>query len=150
LDLIASALVPLLAVWVYEVSNLVVLVAQGASVSISMTGWIPLGVAGVSQNGLSPLTKVFQIALATGLLVPIWALFSKARLLVAETFLLATLGVYLASAYWEMLSLLTVIPMAAHESLFVVGTGVITIVLLMELAYPLDLGPQPQPLRSYR
>jgi hypothetical protein len=147
-DLVASALVPLLGVWTYEFSNLIVLAAQGVSVSFSMAGWIPLGVAGVSQNGLSPLTKVLQIALATGLLVPIWALFSKARLLAAETFLLSAVAIYLASAYWEMLSLLTIIPFAAHESLFVVGTGIVTITMLKKLVNPAGSRPQPRPLPS--
>jgi len=139
----------LLAIWAYEISNLIVLAVQGVSVSLAMAGWIPIGVGGVSQGGVSPLTKVLQIALATGLLVPAWALFSKARLVVAETFVLSTLAIYLASAYWEMLSLLTILPMAVHESLFVAGTGVITIVLLRELPSPLGPGPRPQPLLSH-
>jgi hypothetical protein len=92
-DLVVSVLVPFLAVWVYEISNLIVMAAQGASVSLSMAGWIPLGVVGVSQGGLSPLTKVLQVVVATSVLVPVWALFSRTRLLVAETFLLSTVGI---------------------------------------------------------
>jgi hypothetical protein len=147
-DLGVSALVPLLALWGYELSNLIVMAAQGASVSFSLAGWIPLGVAGVSQNGMSPFTKVFQIALATGLLVPFWVVFSKARFSAAQIFLISMVGIYVASAYWEMLSLLTVIPMLAHETLFVAGTGAITLALLKKFASPAAFRQQSQPLGS--
>jgi hypothetical protein len=126
-----SALAPLVTVWAYEVSNLIVLVAQGATATLSLAGWIPLGVAAVSQVGLSPLTKLIQIVLATGMLLPIWAVLSRARLFVAKTFILAGVAIYLASAYWETLSLLTMIPMALHESLFIAGTGAIMASLLV-------------------
>jgi hypothetical protein len=129
-DLAVSALMPILALWIYEVSNLVVLVIQGAGVSLSMVGWIPIGVSGVTHGGLSPLTKVLQVIMAAGLLLPLGAFFSRERLLVAETFAVSTIGVYLASSYWEALSLLTVVPLAVHALVFIAGTSALAIVLL--------------------
>jgi hypothetical protein len=129
-DLAVSALVPFLALWIYEISNLVVLVTQGARVSLSVAGWIPLGVSGVSQGGLSPLTKVLQVVMATGLLLPLGTLFSREKLLIARTIVVSSVGVYLASGYWEILSLLTVVPMAVHTLVFVGGTSALSIILL--------------------
>jgi hypothetical protein len=129
-DLIAAALVPFLTIWLYEIANWVVLAVQGARVSLSTVGWLPLGVAGVTSGGLSPLTKVFQIALAVGLLLPLWKLFSKARLWIADAFIISSVGIFLASAYWEMLSILTVLPMAIHTGIFIVGASATVFVLL--------------------
>lgn len=107
--------------------------AQGASVSLSMAGWIPLGVAGVSQGALSPFTKIIQVAMATCLILPLGAMFSKKGLIIAESVVLSTVGIYLASSYWEMLSLLTVVPMALHTGIFIAGTCTLALVLAREL-----------------
>jgi hypothetical protein len=131
-----SASVPFLAVWLYEVSNLIVLAGQGYGVSLSMAGWLPLGVAGVSSGGISLLTKGLQIIVAVGLILPLGFVFSRSRLLVAETFVVSTVGIYLASAYWELLSILTVVPVALHTGLFIAGTSVLVVVLLREVSWP--------------
>jgi hypothetical protein len=129
-DLAVSASLPLLAVWLYEVSNYIVLAAQGNSVSLSTSGWIPLGVSDVSLGGISPFTKAAQVVVAVGLLLPLGTLMSRARLFLARTMVVSFLAVYLASTYWEMLSLLTFLPMAAHAGFFIAGAGAISIVLL--------------------
>jgi len=135
-DLTVSVLVPFLALWVYEISNLIALASQGDGVSLTLSGLIPLGVAGVSQGALSPLTKILQIAMATGLILPFGIIFSKKGLIIAETVILSTLGVYLASSYWEMLSLLTEVPMALHTGIFIAGTCAVVLVLARELDRP--------------
>ena len=129
-DLAASALVPLVTIWVYEISNVAVLAAQGAQVTLSTAGLLPLGVAGIVQSGLSPLTKVFQVVLAVGAILPLVVAFSRSKLLIAETFVLSSLGVYVASIYWEMLSLLTTVPIAVHTTIFISGTSGLTVVIL--------------------
>ena len=129
-DLAVAASMPLLALWVYEITNLAVLAAQGDEVTLSIAGWIPLGVAGVSQGGLLPLTKVLQMGLAAGLILPLRWLFARSGLRVAETFVLSTLGVYLASAYWEVLSLVTTVSMEVHSGIFIAGTAVLAFALL--------------------
>lgn len=95
---------------------------QGANVSLTVVGWIPIGVAGVSQGTLSPLTKVVQVMLATAFLSPLLVLFSKTRFPLAKDFTLAMVGVFVASTYWELLSQLTVVPMSVHIGIFLVGT----------------------------
>jgi hypothetical protein len=153
-DLTVSVLVPFLALWVYEIANLIALAAQGDGVSLSVAGLIPLGVAGVSQGALSPLTKILQVAMATSLILPLGAMFSKKGLIIAETVVLSTVGVYLASSYWEMLSLLTVVPMTLHTGIFIAGTCTLALVLARELDRPhhfrhparshlSNLGPRP-------
>jgi hypothetical protein len=129
-DLAVSASIPILGVWLYELSNLVVLASQGCSVSLSMLGWIPLGVAGVSTGSLSPVSKLAQVTLASVPLAVFGKLLSKVDLRMAEAFSISFVGVYFASMYWEMLSLLTTLPMVVHAGVFVTGTGCLLAFLL--------------------
>jgi hypothetical protein len=135
-EIALTAVLPFLAIWVYEISNMVAILVQGGQASLTVAGWIPVGVTGVSQGALSPLTKVVQILLATSLLAPLFALFSRAGFLVAKSFLLATAGTFVASTYWELLSQLTVEPMTVHVGIFLAGTAVLSFLLLRELAVP--------------
>jgi hypothetical protein len=128
-DLAASTAVLFGAVWIYEISNWISLGLQGYPASISIAGALPLGVVSVSPVGPSPLTKGLQVAIAVGLLLPALIGFARARLLVAEAFVLSTAGVYLASFYWEMLSVLTVLPIAVHTGIFLAGTCSVSILL---------------------
>ncbi len=129
-DLLLSASVPLLAIWLYEFSNWLVLAQQGFTVSFSMAEWLPLGVAGASTGVLSPATKVLQVALALIPMVIFARVLSRAELRGAEAFAVSFVGVYLASSYWEMLSLLTTLPMVDHIGAFVLGTGGLSALLL--------------------
>jgi len=142
-DLVASAAVPFVAVWVYEIANWLVLAAQGYVVSFSVTAGLPVGVAVVSAQGVSPLTKVFQVAISVGLLSPLAALFSRKGLFVAEAIVISTLGAYVASSYWELLSVLTVIPVAVHVLVFLAGTGILAAALLHALGQPRSLSLPP-------
>jgi hypothetical protein len=144
LDILASALVIFLSVWVYEISNAIVLAAQGFSISFNVAGPVPLGVAGSSWVTLSPWTKLLQIAIAIGLLLPIGVVFTKKRLHFAVALLISTIAIYAASAYWEMLSSLTVIPLAIHTGIYVAVTGTLTLALLWNLSRPLDLWYRPE------
>jgi hypothetical protein len=138
-DLAVAAVVPLLTVWLYEFSNLAVLAAEGEQVSMTVEGWIPLGVAGVSVNALSPLTKLAQVLLATGLLIPLTVLVSRARLALARALILAMAGAFLASTYWELLSQLSMIPMAVHVSVYLAATATVSFALLRRFMSPRQL-----------
>ena len=138
-DMVASASTPLLAVWLYEIANSIVLLVQGCTVTLSTAGLLPLGVAGVSSGGLSPFTKALQVLVAVIFMLPVGVFFSQKRLVIAETFVLSTVGIYLASAYWEMLSVLSGIPMVVHIGLFVAGADALTITLLWTLSSRLGL-----------
>ena len=126
----ASAGVPFLGLWVYELSNWIVLAPQGLSVTFSMAGWLPVGVAAVSSGGVSLLSKGLQVVIATSLLLPLCVLLSKKKLVTAKTLAVSTLGIYLASAYWEMLSALDTIPMAYHTFVFATGVSVASLAML--------------------
>jgi len=143
LDVIASILVVLLALWVYEIANAIVLVCQGFSVSFNLMGPVPLGVAGSSIESLSPWTKILQVPIAMGLLLPAGVVLSKKELPAAKAFLIASLGIYLASVYWEALSSLSMVPMDIHTCLYLAGTGALTTVLLRKLGPPLHLWYEP-------
>lgn len=139
LEIAVVAILPFLAVWLYEISNVIALSIQGENVSLTVAGWIPVGVAGVSQGTLSPVTKVVQVLLSTALLLPLFVLFSRSRFLIAKSFLVTMAGTFIASTYWELLSQLTVVPMAVHIGIFLTGTVAVSFLLLRELMAPRTL-----------
>jgi hypothetical protein len=139
MELAQVVILPLLAIWLYEVSNMIVLMVQGVGVSLTTAGWVPVGVAGVSQATLSPLTKVAQVLLSAGLLSPLYVLFARARFLVAKSFLLATIAIFVASTYWELLSQIPYVPMTLHVGVFVMGTIAVSFLFLGGLMVPRSL-----------
>jgi hypothetical protein len=144
-DLVVSASIPLLTLWLYEASNWVALTGQGYSVSFTMVGLLPLGVAGASTGAILPITKVIQLALAIGPLILGAKLLSRARLRVSEALAISFIGVYVASSYWEMLSLLDVLPMIVHVCVYISGTGLFSVLLLRlvrsDYVRQVNLGP---------
>jgi hypothetical protein len=127
-------MLPLVAIWLYEICNVLVLSVQGDTVSLTMNGWIPLGVAGVSTGVLSPLTKFAQVALATGTMIPLVACLTRARLAVSRALSISLIGVFVASTYWEFLSQLKSVPMSLHIGIFLGVTASISFGLLRGLS----------------
>jgi hypothetical protein len=144
-DLVVASFVPFLGIWLYEIGNWFALGIQGYDVSLSTAGWIPLGVSAVTSGMASPLTKGIQVVAAVGALMILRTLLSRSRLMIAEALVLSTMGIFLASVYWEMLSLLTFIPMAIHVGVFLFGTCG-SILILLEHS---ELG-KPPTLRNSR
>jgi hypothetical protein len=136
LDLAAAAAVPFLSVWLYEISNLIILAAEGCTVSITVAGLLPIGVAGVSVGVISPATKILQVAVSLGLILPAAAIFTRTRLFFARASVVLSASVYVASAYWELLSSLSVLSMAAHTEIFVAGTCMLSLAFLWGMARP--------------
>ena len=135
-DVGAAVCLPFVAIWLYEISNFAVLAAEGCTVSFTLAGWLPLGVTGVSAAAISPFTKVAQICMSVGLLLPLAAIFSKKGLVLARVTLVSAASVYIASAYWEFLSSLSALSMAAHTEIFVAGTSALSLVLLWRFGWP--------------
>jgi len=135
-DLLAAGGIPFLGIWLYELSNWIVLAPQGYAVTFSMAGWLPVGVAVVSSGGVSLLTKALQMVIATSLVLPLCFLFSRKGLVVARTLAVSTVGVYIASAYWEMLSALEAQSMALHTFVFVAGVSVMSLAVLKMTEHP--------------
>ena len=129
-DLAASAALPFLAVWLYEGANWVAMACQGHPATFTVSGWLPLGVAAVSSGEVSPFTKVLQIVLALSFLFPFISLFGRARLAVARTLAVSTAGVFVASAYWEMLPAAYALPETIHTIVFLAGASTLSFVTL--------------------
>jgi len=135
-DLVVSAAVPFIAIWLYEWANWIAMAGQGYSATLTVSGWLPSGVAAVSTGGISPLTKSFQVVLAISFLVPFGALFGRAKLFVSKTLVISMAGVFVASSYWELLSVVNTVPMAVHTTIFVVSAGTISFFTLWVLDHP--------------
>lgn len=106
-------------VWVYEGLNYAVLLASGVQPTMVFSGVVPVGVAGsVSGSAALAFAKPVQIALSSALML--W-MFRRARaggLVVSSTVSLATLSIYLASAYWELLPSLGYLSYETHMVVF--------------------------------
>ena len=129
-DLAVSAAVPFLAIWIYEGANWIAVAGQGHSVSLTVSGLLPLGVAAVSSGGISPLTKVFQLVIAVSFLVPFSLIFGRMKLLVSKSLVVSTAGVFIASSYWEMLSTASPTSATLHTIIFVGGAGAMSFITL--------------------
>jgi hypothetical protein len=136
LDLTVATAVPFLSVWLYEISNLIVLAAEGCTVSITVAGLLPVGVAGVSVGVISPATKILQVAVSLGLILPSAVVFTRKRLFLSRASVALSASVFLASAYWELLSSLSVLSMVAHTDIFIAGTAILSLVFLWGVARP--------------
>lgn len=140
-DLAASAALPFLAIWLYEGANWLAVEGQGYPVTLTVSGWLPLGVSVVSSGGISPLTKALQVVLAVSFLVPFGLLFGKAGLSVSKTLLVSMAGVFIASGYWEMLSAANTIPATVHTIIFAASASAMSFVTLWALDRPRRLHP---------
>ena len=147
-DLAVTASLPFATVWLYEISNALVLSAQGESVSLAMSGLIPLGVAGVSQVLPSPLTKLAQVLLSAGLMIPLIFCLSRARLAIARAFAISMAGVFVVSIYWEWFSQLSDVPASVHTGVFLAGTAGVSFALLRTFSGPRYLRARVSVLRN--
>lgn len=129
-DLLVSVGVPFLGLWLYELSNWVVLALQGYAVTFSMAGWLPVGVAAVTSGGVSLVTKAVQVVIASSLILPLCVVFAKKKLMAAKTLAVSTVGVYIASAYWEILSAPGALPMPLHTFVFAAGVSAMSLAML--------------------
>jgi hypothetical protein len=119
LDLSIGAALLYVAVWIYELGNLVTLSAIGSHASIAFSGILPIGVsASVPNASLLILAKPAQIALSTLVMFGLFALVRSKKLPVASSVTITVISIYLASAYWELLSSVGAISYEAHLAIF--------------------------------
>ena len=103
---IAGALV-YFAVWIYELSNLVVLSAVGTQASMAFVGILPVGVSAVNPDAqLLAMAKPIQVLLCGAVMFGLLYSVRSRGLPVSAMMASATLSIYLASSYWEVLSLM--------------------------------------------
>jgi len=130
-DAAASLLALYLSIWLYEVGNWVSLSAEGAKVTFLLSGVLPVGVMGVGAGGTGfPLAKLAQVALcSTATLLAAWVARSKGFRLAGAT-LLGITGMNIASVYWEMLWMMSFIPVAFNEAIYLAMSAAIAWALL--------------------
>lgn len=117
LDVCLSLLFLYLGVWLYELGNYLALLLSGAQVTFVLSGVLPAGVVAVGGSSLPGVAKLLQVAVATGVLAPVYVVLRRS-LSFTPLALLTLMAIYLTSFYWEFLSLVGTLPLALHEGLF--------------------------------
>jgi hypothetical protein len=94
-----------LAIWIYELGNFIVLSTVATQASIAFIGIVPVGVSAVtSDQQLLPLAKPLQVMFCSGIMYLMLRAVRSRSLPISTTLATATLSIYLASSYWEVLS----------------------------------------------
>jgi hypothetical protein len=115
---IGSALV-YFAIWIYELGNFIVLSSVATQASISFVGILPIGVSAVtSDQQLLPFAKPLQVVICSGIMFMILRAIRSKSLPISTTLATATLSIYLASSYWEVLSLVGPTSYFIHLGIF--------------------------------
>jgi len=105
-DVCIAAAMVYFAVWIYEISNLIVLSAIGSQASISFVGILPVGVSAVNPDSqLLAIAKPVQVLVCGAIMFGLLYSIRSKTLPISTMLASATLSIYLASSYWEMLSL---------------------------------------------
>jgi hypothetical protein len=120
-DVCMAAALVYLAVWIYELSNLAVLSAVGSQASMAFVGILPVGVSALNPDAqLLAVAKPVQVLLCGAVMFGLLYAIRSKGLPISTTLASATLSIYLASSYWEMLSLVGSSSYLAHVSGFTV------------------------------
>ena len=119
LDLAIGAALLYVGVWIYELGNLVALSAIGSQASLVFSGLLPIGVsASLPDTNLLVFAKPAQIALSTLAMLGLFYLVRSMRLQLSSSVTITVVSIYLASAYWELLSSVGAISYEAHLAIF--------------------------------
>jgi hypothetical protein len=119
LDLSVGAALLYVGVWIYELGNLVALSAVGSQASLAFYGVLPIGVsASISHANLLMFAKPAQIALSTLAMLGLFSLVRSMKLQLSSSVAITVVSIYLASAYWELLSSVGAISYDAHLAIF--------------------------------
>jgi hypothetical protein len=119
LDICIGSTLVYFAICIYELGNFVVLSTVATQASISFVGILPIGVSAVtSDQQLLPLAKPLQVLVCSGLMFMILRAVRSKSLPVSTILATATLSIYLASSYWEVLSLVGPISYEVHMGIF--------------------------------
>jgi hypothetical protein len=105
-DACIGAAIVYFAVWIYEICNLVVLSAVGSQVTMGFLGIFPVGVSAVNPDPrLLAIAKPLQVVLCGATMFGMLYLVRSKGLPTSTMLASATLSIYLASSYWEVLSM---------------------------------------------
>jgi hypothetical protein len=118
-DFTGAASIVYLSVWLYELANWLSLTMVGVNPTLVMAGLLPGGVMWVTSNSSAlSLAKPLQTVILIGATGIIFACLRRRQLPATRFVLLCTASIYSASVYWELLSMLSFIPLILHEAAF--------------------------------
>jgi hypothetical protein len=119
LDICIGASMVYLAIWIYELGNFIVLSTVATQASIAFVGILPVGVTAVaSDQQVLPFAKPLQVLICSGVMFMMLRTVRSKSLPISTTLATATLSIYLASSYWEVLSLVGPISYDLHMGIF--------------------------------
>jgi len=119
LDVFIGAAIVYFAIWVYELGNLLVLSSAGSQASMSFVGILPVGVTAVSSGQqLLAIAKPLQVLVCSGVMFMMLLAIRSRGLPVSAAVASATLSIYLASSYWEVLSVIGATSYWTHVGIF--------------------------------
>jgi hypothetical protein len=119
LDVSAGALLVYLAVWIYELANLASFSMVGSQTSLVFSGVAPVGVSASAPGGnILLFVKPVQIALSTTAMLGAFYLVRSMKLQLCSSLAITTISIYLASAYWELLSSVGSLSYESHVAIF--------------------------------
>jgi len=119
LDVSTSVALLYAAVWVYELANFASLSLLGSQASLVFSGVLPIGVsASVPNTNLLIFAKPAQIAFSTLAMLVLLSLVRSWGLRLSSSVSVTTISIYVASAYWELLSSVGSISYGAHLAIF--------------------------------
>jgi hypothetical protein len=119
LDAAGACGILLCSVWVYELLNLLVLLVIGDHASVIFESWLPYAVVGTGSIVPPSFLKLFQIISGSVLfLIPILSL-RNLQLPLTKLALALTTSVFIASSYWELLSVTGHLPTISNELVFI-------------------------------
>jgi len=119
LDVSIGAFLLYAAVWIYELGNLAALSSVGSQASLIFSGILPIGVsASVPDTNLLMFAKPVQIALSTLAMLGLFFIVRSMKLQISSNVTITVISIFLASAYWELLSSVGAISYEAHLAIF--------------------------------
>jgi len=131
LDLLLAGLLLYIGVWVYELVNWASLTLVGFQSTLSLSGFFPSGVLGVSAaQGDLALTKPIQIAMSVSIVLPLLFLLRGYDLPATKLTIIGTVSAYFATVFWEALSISWISATPAGQAFFA-GLDLATMFLLV-------------------
>ena len=122
------------AFWIYEIANWFSLALAGANPTLTWSGILPVGVIAVAPHSGGFLdAKLFQVGICVGTMLSLWTLANRFRLKLTRVTIAGLTGIFIASLYWEMLSVAAFVPMYVHEVAYAALSYAVTLGLLKVL-----------------
>ncbi len=119
-DAIAAAAFMSGAIFLYEFGNYLAFLIAGYGVTVSFVGLWPMGVSVVPGGAVAaPWVKLLQVAFCITIVAASERAIRRFSLTLTKLAMVATLGMFVASLQWELLSQIALVGGAGHAALFV-------------------------------